>query len=146
MGEIEIRTVSMRELGIIHDLEQISFIEPYPFSLIKSLYFLNPKTFLVAVKQDEIVGYIIATTQTDVGQIISIAVHPSEKRKGIGTSLLTTILCILDTIGMTSVRLEVRRSNISAQRFYEANGFEYAHKIPRYYGTEDAFVYFKFLH
>lgn len=145
MREIKIRTVHSRELATVHKIEKISFKNPYPLTFITSLYFWNPKTFLVAVKKEEIVGYIIATTQTDVGLIISIAVIPSEKRKGIGKSLITAIIRFLKDIRMNSVRLEVRRSNIIAQRFYEALGFEYTHTIPLYYGNEDAFVYFKFL-
>jgi len=145
MREIKIRTVYSRELATVHKIEKISFKNPYPLTFIKSLYFWNPKTFLVAVKKEEIVGYIIATTQTDVGLIISIAVIPSEKRKGIGKSLITAIIHFLKDIRMNSVRLEVRRSNITAQRFYEALGFECTHTIHLYYGTEDAFVYFKFL-
>jgi ribosomal-protein-alanine N-acetyltransferase len=145
MQEIKIRTVDLRELAIVHEIEKISFKNPYPFTFITSLYFWNPKTFLVAVKKEEIVGYIIAATQTNVGLIISIAVSPSEKRKGIGKSLITAINHILKDIGMNSIRLEVRRSNITAQRFYEALGFEYTHTIRLYYENEDALVYFKFL-
>ncbi len=145
MREIEIRTVYSRELATVHKIEKISFKNPYPLTFITSLYFWNPKSFLVAVKKGDIVGYIIATTQTDVGLIISIAVIPSEKRKGIGKSLITAIIHFLKDIRMNSVRLEVRRGNITAQRFYEALGFEYTHTIHLYYGNEDAFVYFKFL-
>lgn len=145
MQEIKIRTVYQKELPIIYNIEKISFKDPYSLTFITSLHFWNPKTFLVAVKKGEIVGYIIAATQTDVGLIISIAVMPSEKRKGIGKRLLTAIMYILKDIGMNSVRLEVRRSNITAQRFYEALGFEYTHTIRLYYGNEDALVYFNFL-
>ncbi len=145
MQELKIRRVFSRELSTIYKMEKISFKNPYSLKFITSLYFWNPKTFLVAVKKEEIVGYIIAAVQIDVGLIISIAVIPSEKRKGIGKSLITTILRFLENIRMNSVRLEVRRSNITAQSFYEALGFEYTHTIPLYYGNEDAFVYFKFL-
>ena len=145
MQELKIRTVFFKELSMVYKIEKISFKNPYPLTFITSLYFWNPKTFLVAVKKEEIVGYIIATVQTDVGLIISIAIIPSEKRKGIGKSLITNIIRFLKNIRMNSVRLEVRRSNITAQRFYDALGFEYTHTIPLYYGNEDAFVYFKFL-
>ncbi|MCK5625834.1 ribosomal protein S18-alanine N-acetyltransferase [Candidatus Bathyarchaeota archaeon] len=145
MEEIKIRTVFSSELATVHKIEKISFKNPYPLPFIESLYFWNPKAFLVAVKKEEVVGYIIASTQTDVGLIISIAVIPSEKRKGIGKSLITAIIHFLKDIGMNSVRLEVRRSNINAQKFYEALGFEFTHTVHLYYRNEDAFVYFKFL-
>jgi ribosomal-protein-alanine N-acetyltransferase len=145
MEQIVIRPVSSKELAIVHQIEKISFQDPYPFTFITTLYFWNPKTFLVAVKNTEIVGYLIAVTQTDIGLLISIAVIPSEKRKGIGKRLMTAICHILQKSGIHSIRLEVRRSNTVAQKFYEALGFEYTHTIRLYYGTEDAYVYFKFL-
>ena len=77
MKELKIRRVFSRELSTIYKIEKISFKNPYPLKFITSLYFLNPKTFLVAVKKEEIVGYIIAAVQIDVGLIISIAVIPS---------------------------------------------------------------------
>ena len=120
MPTISIRRVSSIELGTIYKIETTSFKEPYSLPFITSLFFHSPETFLVAEKQGEIVGYIIASTQTDEGQIISVAVLPSEKRQGIGKSLITAIIHILEDRGMNSVRLEVRRSNITAQRFYEA--------------------------
>ena len=63
MKELKIRRVFSRELSTIYKIEKISFKNPYPLKFIASLYFWNPKTFFVAVKKEEIVGYIIAAVQ-----------------------------------------------------------------------------------
>jgi ribosomal protein S18 acetylase RimI-like enzyme len=41
--------------------------------------------------------------------------------------------------------LEVKRSNVEAQRFYEDHGFIYSHTIERYYDDEDALIYYRSL-
>ena len=145
MGEINIRTVLKKDLVKVYEIEKQSFKDFYPLTFIDALYNWNPKTFLIAERVGEVLGYVIATTQTDIGHIVSIAVVPFERRKGIGRSLIITLLNVLKDLEMNSVRLEVRRSNIAAQRFYEALGFKYAHTANEYYGDESAFIYLKFL-
>lgn len=48
----------------------------------------------------------------------------------------------LRKMGATSVRLEVRKSNVAAQRFYEKLGFKYVYTIEDYYENDDALVFF----
>jgi ribosomal-protein-alanine N-acetyltransferase len=145
MQGIKIRKVHQRDLATVYEVERLSFEDPYPPVFIDYLHHCNSKTFLVAERDGEICGYVIATTQTDIGHIVSIAVIPSERRKGFGRGLITAVLNVLRNMGMNSVRLEVRRSNVNAQRFYEALSFKYAHTVRGYYRSEDALVYFKFL-
>jgi ribosomal-protein-alanine N-acetyltransferase len=145
MQGIKIRAVDRKDLSKIYEIEKLAFKNPYPKTFMESLYHWNPKSFLIAEREEEIIGYVVATTQTDVGQIISIAVKSSDRRKGVGRDLITAIINILHSIGMNSVRLEVKRRNVTAQKFYESLGFEYSHTIYNYYGNEDAFVFFKFI-
>jgi len=85
-------------------------------------------------KEEEILGYIIFTQE---GHIISIAVHPQDRRKGIGTQLLQRAM---KTPRLKKVWAEVRRSNQGAQAFYAKFGFQIAGVVPNYYGNEDALI------
>jgi len=145
MQEITIRTVSREDLERVYDIEKESFKDPYPLAFISFLYDTDQKTFLVAEKDGTVVGYIIASAENNKGHIISIAIHPSERRKEIGRALMGEILKILKEIGVTTVILEVRKSNIEAQKLYEFLGFKYSHDLDKYYCDEDALVYFKTL-
>jgi ribosomal-protein-alanine N-acetyltransferase len=145
MREVTIRTVSREDLERVYDIEKESFEDPYPPAFISFLYDADKKTFLVAEKDRIVVGYIIASAEKDRGHIISIAIYPSERRKEIGRALMGEVLKILEAIGVATVRLEVRKSNIEAQRFYELLGFKYSHDLDKYYGDEDALVYYKSL-
>jgi ribosomal-protein-alanine N-acetyltransferase len=80
-----------------------------------------------------IVGYIIFYPH---GHIVSIAVHPSYRLRGIKTELVREVL--KRTHGRAIV--EVRVSNKAAQKFYRQLGFALHAIIPRYYGDEDALL------
>ncbi|MCJ7633293.1 GNAT family N-acetyltransferase, partial [Candidatus Bathyarchaeota archaeon] len=84
-----------------------------------------------------------ASAEKNLGHIVSIAIQPSERKRDIGRNLMVKMLKILETSGVTTVRLEVRKSNLEAQRFYELLGFKCSHTVDNYYGDENAIIYFK---
>jgi ribosomal protein S18 acetylase RimI-like enzyme len=85
-------------------------------------------------KEEEISGYIIFSQD---GHIISIAVLPQRRRKGIGTQLLQRVM---KTPRVKKVWAEVRKSNQGAQAFYLKMGFQITDMVPNYYGNEDALI------
>jgi ribosomal-protein-alanine N-acetyltransferase len=85
-------------------------------------------------KEDQILGYIVFTKE---GHIISIAVHPRHRRRGIGKELLQRAM---NTPHLKKVWAEVRRSNQGAQTFYFHMGFQITDVVPNYYGNEDALI------
>lgn len=140
---IRVRRAVLMDLDRIDDIEHQSFSDPYPPTFLHYLYHTPSSIFLVAEMYTAVVGFIIVSTHRDLGHIISIATHPVERRKTIGRTLMTAVLAILNTHGVTTVRLEVRQSNVEAQHFYEQFGFQSSHRIASYYGDEDALVYLK---
>jgi ribosomal-protein-alanine N-acetyltransferase len=79
------------------------------------------------VVSDKIDGYIVFSPG---GHIISMAVRPERRRCGIGTRLVQE--AITHCAGKT-LRLEVRLSNLGAQKFYEKLGFEKRALLRGYY-------------
>ena len=93
-----------------------------------------PNTFLVDVS-GFINGYIVFNPN---GQVISMAVKSELRRKGIGTSLLQE--AIAHCAGKPLL-LEVRVSNVGAQEFYLALGFNFIGRAKGYYHDgEDALL------
>ena len=142
---ITIRKASKEDLPAVYTIEKESFKDPYPPFLIDLLLRLNSETFLIAQEAEETLGYVVASQNRNEGNIVSIAVSPKERGRNIGQRLMTEVLNILQKSGVETVRLEVRKSNTSAQRFYEVLGFKYNHEAIGYYGDEDAKVYYKVL-
>ena len=80
-----------------------------------------------------------------VGHLVSIAVLPGYRRRGIGSSLLReTIRAVRDVYRAEALYLEVRVSNTPAIRLYEKFGFRKVRRITAYYADgEDAYVMVK---
>jgi len=136
-----IRPFSFSDLDSILQIEKQSFPKsPYDWTTFLNLSALYPETFLVHThvtygqKEGNIRGYIIFSKD---GHIISIAVHPRHRRKGVGKELLQRAMKIPY---LKKVWAEVRRSNLGAQAFYSKMGFEITGEVPNYYGNEDALI------
>ncbi|MDQ1279014.1 MAG: [ribosomal protein S18]-alanine N-acetyltransferase [Thermoproteota archaeon] len=145
MEETRIRTVTKEDLPAIQKIEHASFKDPYPKAFMEYLYHTNKSTFFTAESKGEIAGYIIASQEDSMGHIIAIATQQSERRKHIGTKLMEAIIEIFLKSKIPTIRLEVRKNNIEAQKFYEKLGFKYSYTIEGYYGDEDGLVYYKSL-
>jgi len=136
-----IRPFSPADLEFILQIENHSFPKsPYDWATFLNLHTLYPETFLVYVdtgrgqRGEEILGYIVFSQD---GHILSIAVLPQHRRKGIGRQLLQRAMA---ASGLKKVWAEVRRSNRGAQAFYSKMGFQRIGVVPNYYGNEDALV------
>lgn len=101
--------------------------------------------YLVAKNNDgKIIGYIGISYVLDSADIISIVVHKDYTQKGIATLLLQEIFAFAKENNIQKIMLEVRRSNIPAQKLYEKHGFKQIAIRNNYYdNTEDALIYEK---
>ncbi len=134
--QLQIRQFRAEDISAISDIEQLSFKDPFPTYFLSQLADANPDTFLVAVKGDKIVGYAVIDKWPDHDHLVSIAVLPESRRKGVGQALLANLIEKLQT---GSLRLEVRRSNKAALDLYRKNGFVQTGLAHSYYTDgEDA--------
>lgn len=129
-----IRIFTPSDMDRILEIEAQAFPKsPYNRRLFTSLYRSYPSTFLV-YREEEILGYLVYTPE---GHIISLAVHPRHRRRGIGTQLVREVF--RNSTG-EFIWVEVRETNTGAQAFYEKLAFLKKGVIPRYYWTEDAYI------
>jgi ribosomal-protein-alanine N-acetyltransferase len=136
-----IRPFSLTDLDRILQIEHLAFPKsPYDGMTFVQLHWLHPGTFWVYVgegskrEQDQLLGYLIFSRE---GHIISIAVHPHDRKKGIGKELIEEAI---QRFHFNRLWAEVRRSNGGAQTFYLKLGFKIVDEIPNYYGNEDALI------
>ena len=131
-----IRCFSFSDLDQILETESRSFPKsPYDRTTLINLYWLYPETFRVYLDTEGLIrGYIVFSQD---GHIISIAVHPQARRRGIGRELIQEVIHYPK---VKKVWAEVRKSNEGAQAFYRKMGFQTVGTIPNYYGNEDAWV------
>jgi ribosomal-protein-alanine N-acetyltransferase len=91
---------------------------------------------------DYVIGYAGLWVILEEAHLTSIAVRDSCRRKGIGESILISIIDLAAHLGAKLVTLEVRISNHSAKALYERYMFKNAGLRRRYYSDngEDAYI------
>jgi [ribosomal protein S18]-alanine N-acetyltransferase len=136
-----IREFKRQDLKRVLEIELTSFDDPYPSNVLVDIYNLGAG-FLVAQEDNIVVGYIIFWIRfEDEGHIISLAVDRKYYRKKIGSQLVETALEIFKKYNVTNIRLEVRKGNHDARKFYKKLGFvEKAHLMEYYEDGEDAVI------
>ncbi len=130
--EVNIRAVNQDDIERVSMLEQASFNDPYPSYFLSELARDNPETFLVLTLNNEIVGYGVVDRWEDHDHLISIAVRPDSRRKGLGEALLVELEKRLSN--ERPLRLEVRQSNFAAIHLYSKRGFTKTGLAEGYYG------------
>ena len=102
---------------------------------------LDTRHYLVALGDDQILGYGGLCDYPDEAFIQTLAVAPSAQGRGLGARLLTALLEEADRRGQRTVSLEVRADNPAAQRLYARHGFARSGVRRGYYpGGVDALV------
>lgn len=143
--EVEIRPLSYPDLPQVMAIERRAF--PTPWSLAMFVLELSKHSgiCLAALLDTErgrrLVGYLICSRYDTVWHVMNVAVAPERQGKGVASALLAELY---ERVGDENARytLEVRRSNVSAIRLYEREGFRAAGLRRRYYQDtgEDALV------
>ena len=127
-------------------IEKEAFDEYNPI-LFMAAYETFPEGFLVAEEDGEVVGFLttIAVSLIEV-KILSLAVDSRRQNKGFASMLLRSLFQVLRTKGVLRLLLEVRLSNVVAQRLYLSLGFILVKVICAYYQDgEDAYLMEKLL-
>jgi ribosomal-protein-alanine N-acetyltransferase len=126
--------------------------ENYNQAFYLMLYYRFPKTFIVASASDTVVGYIMCRIELGLsemqrfnlikkGHVVSLAVLPEYRGKGLGKGLVSNALKGMLGYGAKESYLEVRLSNLAAIRLYEKLNFNVVRTRRSYYKDgEDAFV------
>lgn len=83
----------------------------------------NPDTCFVAEKEGRIVGVIISGNDGRRGYIYHTAVAVSERKQGIGRSLVHAAMAALEQEGINKAALVVFKRNDNGNAFWEKCGF-----------------------
>ena len=83
-------------------------------------------------------GMILARVAADEVEVLTLAVAPAARRRGLGTRLLDAAMTLATLRGARIAFLEVSISNVAARTLYARAGFTPTGRRPRYYadGTD----------
>ncbi|KUO14258.1 hypothetical protein AQJ58_02830 [Streptomyces sp. DSM 15324] len=97
---------------------------PYPFFVLRQLITAFPDFLLLVEEDSEVHGYVLATSPHEAQSwILSLAIAPALRGRGLGRQLMTGILSRLRVQGTHSVWLSVEPGNEKAVALYLSLGF-----------------------
>jgi ribosomal-protein-alanine N-acetyltransferase len=83
-------------------------------------------------------GFIVVRAVAGEAEILTLAVHPSARRRGLGRCLVQAAAVAAVGLGAEAFWLEVAVDNAAAIALYAATGFEIAGRRPGYYARKNA--------
>ena len=125
------------ECAVIH---ATSFAYPWQEADFEQL-FVAPGIFAdgaIEAKEDYLAGFVVSRVAAEEAEILTIAVAPEWRRRGIATSFLGPHLHGLAAIQVSRLFLEVDTENTAARALYAHFGFELVGERKAYYRTADA--------
>ncbi len=140
--KFEIDIITPADLDGIVAIENVSFPSPWPKRIFEREIKSSTSYNRVIRMSGIVVGYIVTWTIYDEVHILNVAVHPEFRKSGLGEKLMMD--CIVESAekGLKYAILEVRITNIGAQKLYEKLGFKTIQVRRKYYSDtgEDAYV------
>ena len=149
---IRLRKFTASDLGAVTQINQVCLPENYTDFFFIDLARRFPETFIVAEENGEVVGYIMCRIEvglsnlglgglTKKGHVVSVAVMPEHRRRGVGTALVAKAIEGMRMYGAKQCYLEVRVTNEEAIGLYKKLGMQVTRTIHGYYADgEDAYV------
>lgn len=139
---LKIRVFQPSDLDNVLAVEKECFSELEMYDESTFTYYLRMENiFLIAEWCGKtIAGYALGFFEDPVtAHLASIAVRPLYRGMGIGGRLIEEFESKAREKGAKKIVLEVSVSNVIALKMYQKRGFQIVRRLPRYYGSEDAY-------
>ena len=120
---LELRLARPEDCATVAALEQACFSRPQSEASFAAQVDAPNALLLTAWWDGCFCGYLSVYYVWDRAQILTVAVCPEHRRKGVARALLAWLFSDARARGCVAVELEVRSNNASARSLYEALGF-----------------------
>jgi [ribosomal protein S18]-alanine N-acetyltransferase len=126
-------TASPRDAAAIAQLHALSFGRGWEEDEVYRLLIDRAVVAHRAMSGRTLVGFVMSRMAADEAEILSIAIAPARRGRGLSRPLLDYHLRSLAGLGARTVFLEVDEHNAPARRLYEGAGFREAGRRQGYY-------------
>lgn len=143
MAELVIRKMEAADIQGVMEVELSSFQSPWPEDIFYQEVVHNQHAHYFVMEVDKrIVGYAGLWIVIDDAQVTNIAVMPDFRGRNLGEKLFGFIAGQAVNLGVKRLSLEVRESNVVAQKMYRKFGLVPGGIRKSYYSDnqEDAIV------
>ena len=138
MGEeaqttINFRPLAAADIPAIVKLEAESFYDAWNENMLQNELSNDMTTYLVMEVAGRLMGYAGFWLVAGEAQITRVAIWDAERGQGYGTRLTAALVNKAWELGAEAITLEVRESNMAAQKAYLTCGFASEGIRPNYY-------------
>ena len=149
VGGYEIRRCLREDVPAVISINMETLPEHYSDYFYYEILSEFPETFLVAEIDGALIGYVMCRIEYGFshikrlglarkGHVVSIAVKPEHRVKGIGTTLMQASQDAMVAKGATESYLEVRVTNSEAVALYQRLGYLASSRLEAYYKDGEA--------
>ena len=144
VGDYQIRLCERDDIPAVISINMETLPEHYSDYFYYEILSEFPETFLVAEIEGALIGYVMCRVEYGFshlkrlglarkGHVVSIAVKPEHRGKGVGTLLMRAAQDAMVGKTATESYLEVRLTNTEAIALYQRLGFSSASRLEVYY-------------
>jgi ribosomal-protein-alanine N-acetyltransferase len=143
MAALTIRRMTLADLPGVREVERVAFDAGWPPTTFEhELQHNGAARYLVLREGERTVAFGGLWLQFDQAHIVTVAVDPPERGRGLGRLVVHGLVAVASEMAMADATLEVRESNAAARALYRNYGFYEVGRRKRYYADngEDAVI------
>ncbi len=130
---ISFRLCEEKDLPFVMELDREAFFDPWSRDTWQGELQNKIAVWLVEELNNQVVGYAGIWVVAVEAQVMRVAVKEELRNQGLGLVLTRALIQKAWDAGAEAVTLEVRESNVAAQKVYERCGFVSEGVRPNYY-------------
>ena len=134
---IVIEKMNQSHLEKIKDIMPEQFYEFWTANVLEKELQNSLSSYIVALYNDEVVGYAGIWKPIDEAHITNIVVKKDKRGKHIGTQLLKELINMAQKKNLQCITLEVNVKNENAIKLYKKYNFEEVGRRKKYYNNID---------
>lgn len=119
---VELREATEDDLDSIVSLEQACFEAFWQSGPRLIADRLRRDRLVLATLGGETIGYTLTTLSRDGGSLGGLAIHPSERRRGVGSALVAEAAAHLEALGARTMTLSTQEHNTASRAMYAKAG------------------------
>ena len=134
------KKMDIQDLEEIKDILLSDFDDFWSYEVLREELLSDSSLYIVAKKQNEIIGFAGIKIIIDEADIMNIVVKKSYRNNGIGSLLLENLILTSNKKNLNFINLEVDCKNTIAINLYKKFGFEEISLRKNYYKNNDAII------
>ena len=137
MTGITLRVAGKECAETLAAIHQECFLTYWDIEAFSGFFSVHNTHALLAEREGEKAGMAVFRLTPDEAEIITLAVRPDFRRRGVGRALLEKTMKEAASTGLKVMFLDVEAGNEAAVKLYESQGFAQINRRRQYYRQKD---------